>query len=43
MNNGEYAIDVQHLSKSFGTKKVVDDVTIQVPRGQNLWVSGPER
>lgn len=41
MSEPEYAIDVQHLSKSFGTKKVVDDVSIQVPRGKIYGFLGP--
>lgn len=41
MSKGEYAIDVQHLSKSFGDKKVVDEVTIQVPCGKIYGFLGP--
>lgn len=36
-----YAIDVRHLSKAFGAKKVVDDVSIQVPRGKIYGFLGP--
>jgi ABC-2 type transport system ATP-binding protein len=41
MTGGDYVIDVHHLSKSFGTKKVVDDVTIQVPKGKIFGFLGP--
>ena len=34
-------IDVSGLSKSFGTRKVVDNFTIQVPRGQVWGFLGP--
>ncbi len=36
-----YAIDVRHLSKIFDKKKVVDDVTIQVPKGKIFGFLGP--
>jgi ABC-type multidrug transport system ATPase subunit len=29
-----FAIDVRHLRKSFGTRKVVEDLTLQVPPGE---------
>jgi len=35
------AIDVQDLTKSFGTRKVVDKFSIQVPRGQVWGFLGP--
>lgn len=43
MKHGEkiYAIDVRHLTKSFGKKKAVDDVTIQVPKGKIYGFLGP--
>jgi ABC-2 type transport system ATP-binding protein len=37
----KYAIDARNLSKVFGSKKVVDDVTIQVPRGKVYGFLGP--
>jgi len=36
-----YAIDVRNISKTFGTKKVVDNVTIQVPKGKIYGFLGP--
>jgi ABC-2 type transport system ATP-binding protein len=35
------AIDVRHLTKRFGTRTVVDDVAIQVPRGRICGFLGP--
>lgn len=37
----KYAIDVRNLHKSFGNKKVVDNVTIQVPKGKIYGFLGP--
>lgn len=37
----ELAIDVRGLSKSFGGRKVVDDFSIQVPKGQVWGFLGP--
>ncbi|MFZ6656014.1 ABC transporter ATP-binding protein [Undibacterium sp. TJN19] len=34
-------LDVQHLTKSFGARKVVDDVSFAVGRGQTLGLLGP--
>ena len=39
--NGQAAIDVRGLSKSFGDRKVVDDVALQVGRGQIVGFLGP--
>ncbi len=39
--SGALAIDVSELSKSFGTRKVVDMFSIQVPRGQVWGFLGP--
>jgi ABC-2 type transport system ATP-binding protein len=39
--SGGLAIDVSELSKSFGTRKVVDKFSIQVPRGQVWGFLGP--
>ena len=41
MIQSDYVIDVRQLSKQFGTKKVVDDVTIQVPKGKIFGFLGP--
>ncbi len=40
-NGGERVIAVEGLSKSFGAKRVVDDVTIDVRRGQVFGFLGP--
>ncbi len=37
----DLAIDVRHLSKRFGTRAVVDDLAIQVPRGRICGFLGP--
>ncbi len=37
----ELAIDVKKLTKSFGTKKVVDDVSLKVERGEIYGFLGP--
>lgn len=37
----EYAIDVRNLSKSFGSKKVVDNFDVQVPKGKIYGFLGP--
>ncbi|MGH8581411.1 MAG: ABC transporter ATP-binding protein [Gammaproteobacteria bacterium] len=37
----DLAIDVRHLSKRFGTRTVVDDFAIQVPRGSICGFLGP--
>ncbi len=36
-----YAISVHHLTKSFGNKKAVDNITIQVPQGKIYGFLGP--
>ena len=41
VSRDHYAIDVHHLSKSFKGKKVVDDITIQVPKGKVYGFLGP--
>lgn len=41
MNTTPLAIDVHALTKSFNKKKVVDDVSIQVPRGKIYGFVGP--
>jgi ABC-2 type transport system ATP-binding protein len=40
-NSGELAIDVEGLTKRFGTKTVVDHFTMQVPRGAIYGFLGP--
>ena len=39
--NGTLVIDVQGLTKSFGGKRVVDDFSIDVRRGQVFGFLGP--
>jgi ABC-2 type transport system ATP-binding protein len=41
MDLSDYAIDAHQLFKSFSGKKVVDNVTIQVPKGQIYGFLGP--
>ncbi len=40
---GDFAIDVQGLTKRFGGKVVVDDFSMQVQRGADLRLSRPQR
>lgn len=40
-DHNKYAIDVRDLHKSFGNKKVVNNVTIQVPKGKIYGFLGP--
>ena len=37
----DYIIDIQHLSKSFGNVKVLDDVSFYVRRGEFITLLGP--
>ena len=37
----DYIIDIQHLSKSFGGKKVLDDISFYVRRGEFVTLLGP--
>ena len=39
--SGEFAIDVKDLNKSFGSKHVVRDLSLKVPRGQIFGFLGP--
>lgn len=39
--SAETGIDVQHVSKDFGTFRALDDVTLQVPRGEIFGLLGP--
>lgn len=41
MPENRYAIDTRNLNKSFGTKKVVTNMTIQVPKGKIYGFLGP--
>ena len=37
----DYIIDIQHLSKSYGDKKVLDDISFYVRRGEFVTLLGP--
>ena len=37
----EHIINIQHLSKSFGDKKVLDDISLYVNRGEFITLLGP--
>lgn len=39
--NGQIGIDVQNVTKSFGTVQALQDVTLQVPRGEIFGLLGP--
>ena len=34
-------IKIEHLSKSFGDKKVLDDITLDIRRGEFVTLLGP--
>ncbi|MBR4809669.1 MAG: ABC transporter ATP-binding protein [Bacteroidales bacterium] len=38
---GDYIIDIQHLSKSFGGVKVLDDINFYIRRGEFITLLGP--
>lgn len=38
--SAEVVIDIDHISKSFGNKQVLKDITLQVKRGENVVVLG---
>jgi len=39
--NGDVGIDVQNVTKNFGTVRALDGVTLQVPRGEIFGLLGP--
>lgn len=39
-STGEVVVDIDHISKSFGTKDVLTDITLQLKRGENIVVLG---
>jgi phospholipid/cholesterol/gamma-HCH transport system ATP-binding protein len=39
-NVTDFAVEFRHVTKSFGTRKVLDDVSFQIPRGQALCILG---
>ena len=41
MTNGDLGVDVQGVSKDFGNFRALDDVTLQVPRGEIFGLLGP--
>ena len=41
MSSQDYVIDVENLSKTFGRKKIVDNISIKVPRGKVYGFLGP--
>lgn len=36
-------LKIDHFSKSYGDKKAVDDLTLHIQRGGNLWLHRPQR
>jgi phospholipid/cholesterol/gamma-HCH transport system ATP-binding protein len=36
----EVVVDIKHLSKSFGSKKVLKDITLKINRGENVVILG---
>ena len=41
MSDETFAIEAQHLTKQFGTRKAVDNVSFQLPQGAFLSIFGP--
>ena len=41
MNNNDYIIEIKNISKSFGDKCILDDVSINVKRGEFVTILGP--
>ncbi len=41
MNNKEYIIEIKNISKSFGDKCILDDVSINVKKGEFVTILGP--
>ena len=41
MNNNEYIIEIKNISKSFGDKCILDDVSINVKKGEFVTILGP--
>lgn len=41
MNNNDIVVDIQHVSFSYDDKKVLDDVTLQIPKGTFWGLVGP--
>ena len=41
MNSNDYIIEIKNISKSFGDKVILDDVSINVKRGEFVTILGP--
>ena len=41
MNNSNFIIELSHISKSFGEKTVLDDVSLYVKKGEFVTILGP--
>ena len=41
MNNNEFIIEIKNISKSFGDKCILDDVSINVKKGEFVTILGP--
>ena len=41
MNNNDYIIEINNISKSFGDKVILDDVSIRVKKGEFVTILGP--
>ena len=41
MTNNDYIIEIRNISKSFGDKVILDDVSINVKRGEFVTILGP--
>ena len=41
MTQNDVIIKIEHLSKSFGDKKVLDDINLEIKRGEFVTFLGP--
>ena len=41
MSTNDYIIEIKNISKSFGDKVILDDVSINVKRGEFVTILGP--
>ena len=41
MNNSNFIIELSHISKAFGDKTVLDDVSLYVKKGEFVTILGP--
>ncbi len=37
------AVEISHVSKTFGDVRAVNDLSLKIPRGRGLWIHRAER